>query len=191
MDFANEWLNLYKQKLQEFRKFINPSKVDLKDLDVFAIWPYIDITLNKRDNFIFVDRKRLYFYHIRTGYLVHVFSPYVFKFIKKKFGEKTIAKVHRIEPGRRIVYAERVIEGPRGGKLFALGSATHISVDPSTVTSHVLTRKYLTNLRYQLKRKEAVYPNIYVVEKKYPFWKFEKIIQYAVQVPFPKWPIRS
>ena len=188
-EWSRQWIDQYTNLIKWIRPYINTSVVNIKEVDVFAIWPYVEIKLNRKESFVFLDKRNFYYFHVRSGYLVHIFSPYAFKFSKKRFGEKIIQKVDRPEPGRRIVYAERIIEGPRGGKLFALGSATHISTDPIIVRNK-LTRRYLLKVKDYAKQNKLAYPNIYVVEKKMPSFPFYKIFNYAIQIPWPEWPIR-
>ena len=186
MDWSKEWINRY----VEIRNWIRPylgGKIRLDEVDVFAIWAFKSLIKFDYDSFLIIDRRNRYAFHIPSGYLIHVFTPYAYKFIKHKFGQKIIRRVDRLEPGRKIVYAERKIEGPRGGKLLALGSATHISTHPKIV-SNPKTRQWLSFCKRVVPSKYNIhYPNIYEAERKYWYKPFKKyFLEHAVLNLYPE-----
>ena len=179
------WLNRY----EELKRWIRPylgGQIRLDEIDPFVIWAFIDIRNFKKESFIILDRKNRYVFHIPSGYLLHIFAPYWDRITKPKFGFSIIKRVDRLEPGRRIVYAERKIPGPRGGKLFAVGSATHITTNLKEI-SNPLTKRHLLKLKYHF-TKETPYrwPNIYEIEKRMWFKPFKHYFKLAVQKLWPE-----
>jgi hypothetical protein len=187
MDWSQEWINRY----VELRNWIRPylgGQIRLDEVDVFVIWAFRSLIIeHKFNDFIFLDKVNKYLFHLPSGYLLHLFMPFAFKFIRDKYGEKLISKIETPEPGRKIVYAERRIPGPRGGKLFALGSATHISVNPKIV-SNPKSRYWLLYCKRIIPSKYNIsYPNIYEAERRYWFRPFKQyFLRYAVLNLFPR-----
>jgi len=170
-----DWYDRYIQ----IRNWIAPylgGRIRLHEVDVLCIWAFVDMMNNKKDSFIILDRKNRYAFHIPSGYLLHIFGSDIFHFIKKKFGQKIIQRVIGVEAGRKIVYGERVIPGPRGGKLFALGSATHVSTHENEIRNP-LTKQYLLKMKYYVKQHKIQYPHIYKAEKKAWYKPFDMIMK--------------
>ena len=186
MNWAQLWLNRYEEVKRWIRPYLG-GRIRLNEVDVFCIWAYYDMMKFKYDEFIIVDKTRRYTFHKPTGYLLHVFMRYASHFAKPKFGQKIIRRIERIEPGRKIVYAERKVPGPRGGKLWALGSATHITTD-AKVVNNPYTRKYLKLLKVKIPNELNIrYPNFYEAERKYWYKPFEKYFKdYAIKNLWPE-----
>jgi len=183
MNWSEHWKNRYLALRNWIRPYLG-GQIRLDEIDPFCIYAFIDVKKQNKDSFIVINHE--YAFHKPSGYLVHLFAKYGFKFTKDKFGFKIITRINRIEPGRRVVYAERIIRGPRGGKLFALGSATHITTNEHII-ANPKTRKILKELKLKLSRNPLiVYPHIYEAERKFWYKPFKKyFLEYAIKNLWP------
>jgi len=178
-----EWNNVY----QQIESYVKPylwirQRLKLLFFDVFTFWPIVDVFKKKRENFIKLPDPT-YYYHYRSGYLLHAFEN-GFALTRKEIGYSKIYKTTRPIPGRRIIYGKRISPGPRGGKLVALCSLTHISTDPRVV-SNPKTKYMLKRCKELSKSRKWKYPNIYIVEKRFPLYPFNKIKSFAFKIVWP------
>jgi len=178
-----EWTQVYEKVENYIKPYLWPKqRYKLMFFDVFTYWPIVDVFRKQRMNFLKLSYENYYF-HYRSGYLLHAFDR-GFLFARKEISYSKIYKVSRPIPGRRIAYAKRISDGPRGGKLTALGSLTHISTD-IRVISNPKTRRMLQRVKDIARAKKWKYPHIYIVEKRFPIYPFNKIKAYAFKIVWP------
>jgi hypothetical protein len=183
-DLQKLWINEYENLKHWIRPYLG-GKIRLDEIDVFVVSAFIDMMKFEKDKFIILDKIHRYAFHKPSGYLLHIFGRAIFNFIKPKFGHRIIRRIDRIEPGRKIVFGERKIPGPRGGKLFALGSATHISTNEKVVPNP-RTKKWLRYMKQKVKLMDLKYPDIYEAERKYWYKPFKfYFLNYAIKRPYP------
>ena len=163
-------------------KYLEPKIRKYVDkIDRACLRPVIDLIFKRFDRFVKLHPN--YWFHIPTGFLLHIFDKQVFSQIRPMFGYIKLG-IHRPCPARRLLLGLRRVPGPRGGKYAAIGSVTHISCK-DTIVRNPKTRFFLKKARLIAVRKKWRYPNYFAIEKRFyqlPFFKYRPLLK---RISFP------